>query len=179
VVIGQPREAATRLALARAFGRQPVPESTQVTATHAKDITVALATRRLRAAVDLQCAPDYGSEEWRLMLGEGRMRFAMQLLKQGSVPNETQAFLYAWTLSECLIKLGVEEWPLAMASQLKVDAAFIGPVLKFTVAHLRLVVTALDLPDQRPQAVLAVAVAVAPATVNSDAGEQVREGGFQ
>lgn len=176
VVVGQPRPVATRLALTRACGTWPVPEPTQVTATHADNITIAVASHRQRLAVDLQCAPDYSIAEWRLMLGEQRIRFAQGLVQESDI-TEPLALLYVWTLSECLIKLGMVDWPLATAVRVRVDAAFIGPVLKFTLAHLCLVVTCVNLAGQQRLAALAVGLlADAPGAAAVNIGEQLMQG---
>ena len=91
------------------------------------------------------------------MLGEARLRFAMQLSEQESVPLQ-QALLAAWTASECLIKLGCLEWPLAGAACSRVATSRIGPVLVFDCGRLRLAVASLAIAGAQAQATLAIAL---------------------
>ena len=167
VVVGEPANLASGRALARALGRPVIvnrePDGaiavtgSRVSTSHAADITVALTRREGRIAIDLQFAPAYELDEWRLMLGEARLRFAMQLSEQESVPLQ-QALLAAWTVAECLIKLGCLEWPLAGAACSRVATSRIGPVLVFDCGRLRLAVASLAIAGAQAQATLAIAL---------------------
>ena len=91
------------------------------------------------------------------MLGEARLRFALQLSEQEAIPLQ-QALLVTWTVSECLIKLGCMEWPLAGAACARVATSRIGPVRVFDCGRLRLAVVSLTLAGAPAQATLAIAL---------------------
>lgn len=167
VVVAEPVELASGRALARALGRSVTvnrgPDGViavtgmHVSTSHAEDITVALTRADGRIAIDMQFAPAYELDEWRLMLGQARLRFAMQLCEQEAVPLQ-QALLAAWTASECLIKLGCVAWPLADAACSRVATSGIGPVLVFDCGRLRLAVASLAIAGAPARATLAIAL---------------------
>lgn len=167
VVVGEPADLASSRALARALGRPVIvnrgPDGAiavtgaRVSTSHAADITVALTRPDGRIAIDMQFPPAYELDEWRLMLGEARLRFAMQLCAQEAIPLQ-QALLAAWTASECLVKLGCAEWPLASAACARVTTSQIGPVLVFDCGRLRLAVASLAIAGASAPATLAIAL---------------------
>lgn len=131
-----------------------------VSATHADDLTLVLTGGTRPVALDLQFSPGYSLDEWRLMLGDERMRFVDGLVARRQAPVE-MALLFAWTISECLIKLGRDSWPWADAADAvlaPVDFAHIGPAYRFTCGRLRGMVTGLNIAGGRPPAALAVAL---------------------
>ena len=166
-VVGETAELASGRALARALGRPVIVKrepdgaiavtGARVSTSHAADITVALTRPDGRIAIDVQFAPAYELDEWRLMLGEARLRFALQLCEQEAVPLQ-QALLAAWTASECLIKLGCVEWPLAGAACRGVATSRIGPVLVFDCGRLRLAVASLAIAGVPAQVTFAIAL---------------------
>jgi enediyne polyketide synthase len=168
VVAGPPRQTATALATARAIDAPLSAAPLYRSVTHADDITVAVVSASQRLAVDLQFAPTYSLDEWRLMLGEPRLRFAGQLADEcGMAP--AMAMLYTWTLSECLVKLDILDWPLDAAYRTRVDSALDGAVLKFACAGLSLLALALAFDGRPARAALALAVA-APGAGSRTAG---------
>ncbi|MFP5393434.1 MAG: hypothetical protein ACLGI6_18105, partial [Gammaproteobacteria bacterium] len=108
-------------------------------------------------ALDLQLSPAYSHAQWQLLLGAQRMRFVNELVERRDAPMEL-ALLFAWTLSECLIKLGVAHWPLGRAAFRKLECAHIGPALAFQCGPVRGLVTGLALAQREQPAALALAL---------------------
>ena len=167
MVVGQSNDVASECALAKALGRsiklQRLPNGAltidghHVSTSHASGITVALACSEERVAIDLQFASEYNLDEWRLMLGEERFRFTIKLSEQETLPLH-QALLIAWTMSECLIKLGYMNWPLACASFTRIESALTGPILVFDCGLLRLAATSLMIANIPGHATFAIAL---------------------
>jgi hypothetical protein len=134
----------------------------QVSTSHAADITVALTRADGPVAIDLQFEPAFELDEWRLMLGEARMHFAMQLSEQEDVPLQ-QSLLAAWTASECLIKLGYIGWPLTGGGCRREETSQIGTLLVFHCSRLRLAIASLSIAGASTQATLAIAIEDGPA----------------
>ncbi|MCU6501676.1 SDR family NAD(P)-dependent oxidoreductase [Rugamonas sp. A1-17] len=152
MAISDDRAEGRRLAAAR--GQQgPVV----VSATHADGLTLVLTGEGRPAALDLQFSPGYRLDEWRLMLGDERMRFVDGLVAQRQVPAD-MALLFAWTISECLIKLGLDGWPWEHSSLMPAHFAHIGPAYTFQCGPLRGMVTGLRIAGRGQPAALALAL---------------------
>jgi enediyne polyketide synthase len=157
-------------ALARAQRTWSGAGRDNVTTSHADDITLVLASAGHPLAVDLQFMPNYDPEEWCLMLGPERTAFAFGLLREFQLSKET-AFLYTWTLSECLVKLGITGWPLGQARKVRLDTAFCGVVVKLHCEQLQCMVLMVEFFD-RP-AMAALALALTDPAVAETGGEQL------
>lgn len=167
MVFVDPGETGSGLALERALGRKVTVNrdmngaitinNVNVSTSHAAGISIALARNEGPVAIDLQFAADIEVDEWRLMLGEERMHFAMELSEQDAVPLQ-QALLTAWTASECLIKLGRSDWPLSSALRWREETAQIGPLHVFDCGSLRLAVASLAISGVTARASCAIAL---------------------
>ena len=167
VVVGAPAKRASARALAQALGRRValrrrsdgglLIDGLHASTSHAGAITVALTDIAGPVAVDLQFTPSHAPDIWRLMLGELRMRWALRLSERESLPVQ-QARMAAWTLSECLLKLGRADWPLDAEPGCTVVSARTGFVFLFDCGGLRLAFTTLNLVGSPGTAALAIAV---------------------
>jgi enediyne polyketide synthase len=161
-----PAQTATHDTLVRALGGPvaltrddrgaPRVPGFHVSATHSRGITIAIAHRTRPLACDLEFMPDYEEPHWRLMLGESRHAFAIQLAARTAL-STLQACLAAWTASECLIKMGRTDWPFtaALASS---STTRTGPCLDLRGADIQLAVTFFKISDSEVEAALALAL---------------------
>jgi enediyne polyketide synthase len=155
---GLPRHAAT--ATARARGQAAPPAN--LSATHFDQYTLVVASASERVALDVQCAAGYALDEWRLMLGNARWQFA-EWIAQAYGFELAEAALCTWSLSECLIKLGIDGWPLRTAGGARRATAAIGDVLSFDCGQARCLVALCQLRGKDGPAALAMAHAPRPA----------------
>lgn len=183
VVIDVPKNSATQEAIARALGPgislrhdpdgAPCVEDSFVSATHANGITVVLAHRERKVACDLEFMPLHSDDEWRLMLGEIRHTFAVNLAKNAAVTLE-QACLSVWTASECLIKLGRDDWPFNALHALRSDGYHAGPFIEFCSDELQLAVAFFKISGRASEAAFAIALAgIEPSSLNTHRIESV------
>lgn len=177
VVFVEPGEPGSTRALERALSREVSVKrdkngaitlsNVNVSTSHAADISIALTRNEGPVAIDLQFAPDIEADEWRLMLGEARMQFAMELSKQHAIPVQ-QAMLAVWTASECLIKLGSSAWPLSSARRRREETSQIGPLLIFDCSGLRLAIASMAIAGATARATCAIAIEDRATTPKAD-----------
>lgn len=159
--VGMPRHAASALVRERAAAQDGRSTVASRSATHFGEFAVVLEAARDRLSLDLQFAADYTVDAWQLMLGSIRWRFALQLAQaHGMTP--AQGALCTWSLSECLIKLGVADWPLVHATVASHPSAAIGDILTVDCGPLRCAFALVQLAGQEALAALALARTVTP-----------------
>ena len=176
VVFGEARHTRSSAALSQALGI-PVEarrngdgaicvDGAFVSTSHAEEVTVALARTVGPIAVDFEFKPDYRIEDWRLMLGGERSKFAEHLEQQGLAGLEV-AMLLVWTMSECLVKLGCADWQPSLASCRSVETTHAGSVWLFDCGLQRLVVASISIafPTFARPAIVAIAVEDAPLSI--------------
>lgn len=168
VVVDVPEGSATQEAITRALGSAvslrydpdgaPRVNDAFVSATHANCITVVVGHRERKVACDLEFMPPHGNDGWRLMLGEMRHAFAVNLAKNTAITVE-QACLSVWTASECLIKLGRDDWPFNALLALRSDGYHAGPFIELCSDELQLAVALFKLSGRACEAAFAIALA--------------------
>jgi enediyne polyketide synthase len=127
-------------------------------ATHFDEFALVLASDAERVTIDVQLDPRYGLDRWRLMLGEARWQFSARLAQlHGLAPDA--AALCTWALSECLVKLGLDGWPLASADSTRRPTAAIGDMLRFRCAEVSCAVMLVHLEGKEAMAAMALAFA--------------------
>ncbi|MEJ7806308.1 MAG: SDR family NAD(P)-dependent oxidoreductase [Telluria sp.] len=127
--------------------------------THFDEYALVLASSADRVTLDVQLDPRFDLEQWRLILGDMRWQFSLKLAQKYSIAPDCAA-LCTWTLSECLVKLGVESWPFASAESTRRSTPAGGDMMHFSSAVAACVVMLVELAGK--DAVAAMSLAVAP-----------------
>lgn len=168
---GDDRAAGARQAIASLCGPQAVlrhrPDGApqvagqQVAISHSGRLTLALAHAQRPLACDLQTGLPGEPADWPRLLGAQRWAFASALSQAAALPL-AQACLVSWTASECLQKLGCDNWPLAAQTAQVSDAPFTGPIVHLQAPGLALAIGLLRLAGQDADTALAVALGPRP-----------------
>ena len=168
---GDDRAAGARQAIASLCGPQAVlrhrPDGApqvagqQVAISHSGPLTLALAHAQRPVACDLQTGLPGEPADWPRLLGAQRWAFASALSQAAALPL-AQACLVSWTASECLQKLGCDNWPLAAQTAQVSDAPFTGPIVHLQAPGLALAIGLLRLAGQDADTALAVALGPRP-----------------
>lgn len=127
--------------------------------THFDEYALVLASRAGRVTLDVQLDPRFDLAQWHLILGDARWQFSVTLAKKYNLAPDCAA-LCTWTLSECLIKLGIENWPFASAERTRRSTAAAGDMIHCSSTDAACVVMLVELAGK--DAVAAMALAVAP-----------------
>lgn len=115
---------------------QPLVKGQLVSITHTDHVTMAIAHKIKRVSCDIEHQSAIDPDAWKLILGDRRWAFALDLERLASLPREVAA-LAVWSASECLSKLGRDDWPFETVGTSVSSAPYTGPIVMFTAAGIR------------------------------------------
>ena len=129
----------------------------RVSIAHSDHVTLAVAHRQQGIACDVETLPTGDAVDWSLMLGTRRWHFARDLGTSAGVPLNL-ACLVCWTASECLAKLGRDDWPFEAGAARTIDAPHTGPIVSLRCRDLGIAVGLVRVAGQMVDTAFAVAV---------------------
>lgn len=140
----------------------PVIGERFVSISHTDLLTMAVTHATKKITCDIEHHASLEQHQWRLMLGDRRWNFVCDLERMAPMLRETGA-LIVWTASECLSKLGCEDWPFEIGKTRVSVAPYTGPLVRLESKEIRIAVGLLRMFEQAHFTSVAVGVSDLPA----------------